>query len=263
MKYFFDHLNEIIDRIATAAHVAYFSDYDGTLVPIVRSPDLAQLSLETKNLFIQLAEIPSISAGIVSGRGLSDIQMHVGISNIYYVGSHGLEIAMPDGTVKPTSLDLNTTLALDEIRKKIKILQKEFDGIFVEDKGACLAVHYRNVIPLSTPAIDEAVRTIEAEHVPHVILKSGKKVWEFVPNINVTKGTAIEDIYRTLPNQTLLVYAGDDRTDEDAFEVVRCLNGVTIHVGSSIHSLAEYFINEAVDINSVLSFFGKESTYGH
>ena len=262
MKYFFDHINEILDRVAVAAHTAYFSDYDGTLVPIVKNPDLAQLSPETKNLLIHLAEIPSISVGIVSGRGLSDIQMHVGISHIFYVGSHGLEIAMPDGTMKPTPLDLNMTRALEEIRKKITFIQKAHDGILIEDKGACLAVHYRNVNPLSAPAIGEAVRIIEAEHVPHVILKSGKKVWEFVPNLNVTKGTAIEEIYKTLPNQALWVYAGDDRTDEDAFEVVRRLRGITIHVGPSNHSLAEYFINEAVDINNVLKIFSKESIYG-
>ncbi|MGH9174121.1 MAG: trehalose-phosphatase, partial [Vicinamibacterales bacterium] len=45
-----------------------------------------------------------------------------------------------------------------------------------------------------------------------------------------TKGTAIEELLATGPDDTLPIYVGDDDTDEDAFEVLAG-RGIGIKVG--------------------------------
>ena len=78
--------------------LALLLDYDGTLSPIVKHPDLAILPPETKKVLERLAQRPDVFIAIVSGRGVDDVKSKVGIENITYAGNHGLEIHHSDGT---------------------------------------------------------------------------------------------------------------------------------------------------------------------
>src|SRR3989338_10277252 len=73
-----------------------FLDYDGTLTPIVATPEKAVLSPENKILLQRLAASARCRVAIVSGRALKDIQERVGLKNVIYVGNHGFEIAGPE-----------------------------------------------------------------------------------------------------------------------------------------------------------------------
>ena len=63
------------------------------------SSELCRLSLwispEIRDKLSVLAEKPTVSVGIVSGRSLSDTRAMVGLDSIYYAGNHGLEIEGP------------------------------------------------------------------------------------------------------------------------------------------------------------------------
>lgn len=78
--------------------LALLLDYDGTLAPIAPHPDLAILPVETRNLLTRLSNIPEVHITIISGRGVDNLRNMVGIDNITYAGSHGLEIQHPDGS---------------------------------------------------------------------------------------------------------------------------------------------------------------------
>jgi trehalose 6-phosphate synthase/phosphatase len=54
-------------------------DYDGTLSPIVKHPDLAFMPPETKEVLERLANRPDVFVAIVSGRGVQDVRSKVGI----------------------------------------------------------------------------------------------------------------------------------------------------------------------------------------
>lgn len=73
-------------------------DYDGTLAPIAPHPDLAILPPETRNVLQRLSNISDVHITVISGRGVDNVRNMVGIDNITYAGSHGLEILHPDGS---------------------------------------------------------------------------------------------------------------------------------------------------------------------
>ncbi|NIQ31012.1 MAG: trehalose-phosphatase, partial [Acidobacteria bacterium] len=66
-----EHMPDIAARLV-ARRPAVFLDYDGTLTPIVKRPELAILSDEMRKVLQQLAEVCTIA--IVSGRDRADVQ---------------------------------------------------------------------------------------------------------------------------------------------------------------------------------------------
>ena len=61
-----------IKRRAKNKKMAVFLDYDGTLTPIVGSPELAVLSKEMRHTVEHLARYCTV--GIISGRDLKDVR---------------------------------------------------------------------------------------------------------------------------------------------------------------------------------------------
>ena len=72
-----------------------FCDYDGTLTPIVARPELALLADETLAVLNRLAR--KCLVAIISGRDLDDVRAMVRAEGVWYAGSHGIDIAAPDG----------------------------------------------------------------------------------------------------------------------------------------------------------------------
>lgn len=70
--------------------LALFLDYDGTLTPIVRDPDRAFLSDATRSAV--RAAAAAFPAAIVSGRGREKVEQFVKLPELYYAGSHGMDI---------------------------------------------------------------------------------------------------------------------------------------------------------------------------
>ena len=73
--------------------LALFLDYDGTLTPIVRDPDRAFLSDATRAAV--KAAAAAFPAAIVSGRGREKVEQFVRLPELYYAGSHGMDIVGP------------------------------------------------------------------------------------------------------------------------------------------------------------------------
>jgi len=73
--------------------VVLFSDYDGTLSPIVADPDLARLPEGARAALNAVSRC--VPVGLLSGRGREKVQAFVGLPHLTYAGSHGLDIAAP------------------------------------------------------------------------------------------------------------------------------------------------------------------------
>ena len=69
------------------------ADLDGTLAPIVDRPEAARLPRRTHRILTRLARHPRARVGIVSGRGLTELQRLVRVPSAAYAGCHGLEVA--------------------------------------------------------------------------------------------------------------------------------------------------------------------------
>jgi len=212
-----------------APKVFIFLDYDGTLVPIARRPDLAVLSPERKKILRRLAKCPNIKIAIISGRGLSNVKRLVGMQNIIYAGNHGFEIYVGGKHwIHPATKKFIPTL------KKIKTALKNnfrHRGLLLEDKGLTLSAHYRlipkNIFPAFKTIFDRAIKPEEKK----INITHGKKVFEVRPSADWNKGKAVKWIIKELKLSGYMpIYIGDDKTDEDAFNMLK-KKGITIHVG--------------------------------
>jgi trehalose 6-phosphate phosphatase len=190
---------------------AIFTDIDGTLAPIVPTPDMAEVPKELRDLLRRLSEKYLLVAGI-SGRKTEDALDLVGLADVVYFGNHGFEI-LRDGEVEVVPEALPYLEKVQELEKKA---HEELDplGAFVEDKGITASVHYRNVPPEVGERCVEFVRR-EGERLG-LRITVGRGVVEARPPIRADKGTAVRTLLEEYgPEKAMFI--GDDTTDLDAF----------------------------------------------
>jgi trehalose 6-phosphate phosphatase len=120
-------------------------------------------------------------------------------------------------------------------------------GIVLEDKGATLAVHYRNARrPLvARRAILKAVSNLSGARIV-----AGKMVVDLLPQGPAHKGAALT-ILRRREGCRSAIYVGDDQTDEDAFALGNSVLG--IRVGRRKGSLAQYYLRRQDEIDGLLA----------
>lgn len=215
---------EAREEIAAAMkekNVVVFLDYDGTLTPIVESPDKAVLSDYMREAVVKLADVCTVA--VISGRDLQDVRDMVGIQNIFYAGSHGFDIAGPKGRKIEFQQGKEFLPALDQAEELLTEKLKTIDGALVERKRFSIAVHYRKVEDNAVERVGELVDQV-LEQVPCLRKSHGKKVYDLRPKINWNKGRALMWLLNALnlDNRNVIpLYIGDDTTDEDAFKAVR------------------------------------------
>jgi trehalose-phosphatase len=239
-------------------YIMLFLDYDGTLTPIVSTPDKAFISQEVKDLLNKLSKSPTCKLAIISGRSLNDIKGLVGLKDIIYAGNHGLEVEGPkikfESHVSPRLKSVIRHIYEDVVSKLSKI-----KGVLIEDKGLTISVHYRLV---DEKNIQEFLRIFNEITDPYIVrdkikINSGKKVYEIKPPVMWDKGKVVlwllaRQQFLSGENKIFPVYIGDDITDNDAFKVLKN-KGLTIFVGESNVSDASYYLKDTEEVTECLS----------
>lgn len=242
-----------IRRRLSGKQMALFLDYDGTLTPIVDTPDAAIMADDMRSAVRRLAEL--CTTAIVSGRARSKVYEFVRVDGVFYAGSHGFDIAGPRGS---TIQHEEGKRFLPEIEKAYRRIAERIHGIsgaLVEHTGFSLSVHYRLVPQDQVSQVERIVDQVLAEH-PSLRKSLGKKVFEIRPAIEWDKGKAVEWILRALDldkAEVAPIYLGDDATDEDAFKVVRD-TGIAILVAESPRrSAASYSLRDSKEVKEFLT----------
>ncbi|MDE0001162.1 MAG: trehalose-phosphatase [Rhodospirillaceae bacterium] len=205
---------------------AVFLDLDGTLIEIAQRPDEVTRSARLDALLVRLPAAMTNAVAIVSGRTVADLDRLLAPHRLPVAGIHGLERRRADGTV------IRTPVALDWMqgaREAMDRFAATHPGLLLENKGASLALHYRN-----RPELENAVQQFVAELDLPVAAErlQGRKVIEVKPR-QMNKGTAIRAYMSEPPFAGRTpVFAGDDVTDESGFAVVNELGGVSVKVGT-------------------------------
>nr|WP_237723989.1 trehalose-phosphatase [Rhodococcus sp. DK17] len=234
---------------------AVFLDFDGTLAEIVSDPSEAVL---IDGVAAELARLTrECPVAVISGRDLADVQARVGMAEIWYAGSHGFELAGPQGQHYQNPDALAAAPALARATRALADRLGDVPGVVVEPKKFTVAVHYRNV---AADRIDEVVATagdVATSGAVHLRVTGGRKVVELRPDVEWDKGRALNWVLEHIDDARSLlpIYIGDDLTDEDAFDAVT-ETGVGIVVRSresgDRRSAARFAVNDPVQVCELL-----------
>jgi trehalose 6-phosphate phosphatase len=236
----FDCWTKVDRRVRRAKHIVVFLDFDGTLVRLRHKPGEVFLGAPARRVLSRLVHRRRVTVCFISGRQLSDLQQRASVEGAIYFGLHGWDRS----TGKPP--DLPGTRKLRKVMQWVRLQVRDLPGVGVEDKGICFGIHYRRA---RKPAAEKAraiVKEALARLGPGFNLMAGKKIWEIYPKDMGNKGKAAKELLQQIPGRKLVVYAGDDTTDETAFALLR--NDVTIRVGKFRETRANFFVHGPAEV---------------
>ncbi len=240
-----------------------FLDYDGTLAPIRSEPALARIAPRLREVLDRAARRPGIRLGIISGRFMEDLAEKVGPGRFFLAASHGLRIRLDGRTwIHPSARECPALMG--RLGRTLRAALKEIPGVMVEDKGLTLSVHFRRAASGATARVRRALEDALRPYRGRLKLAPGKKVVEVMPEASWNKGEAALRIVRrlSLRPRPLVLYVGDDVTDESAFRALRASGGLTVRVGRSIRTAAEYSIGSQARVADVLELIGGSGPAG-
>ena len=251
-------VSSVVERIGTRLDgdpLLLLFDLDGTIAPIAPRPAMVEVPPGTRLILERLAAMEGVTVALVSGRAAEDAQRIVAVPGAWVIGNHGYEVMTPTGeiSVQPHAAEFEKPMA-DAARQLASV--NMIPGALLENKRWTLSVHYRNVAK-GVEALKSRARAVAAEQGLRVT--EGKKVIELRPPVDIDKGTATLEFARQLDALThgSVLYAGDDRTDEDAFRALTPTGrAVTIHVGTDYAATtsAELVVSSPMELTELLGW---------
>ncbi|CAB4926521.1 unannotated protein [freshwater metagenome] len=217
---------------AAPGRSAVLLDVDGTLAPITTRASDTAVPEDTRAAIAQVAARFGVVA-CITGRRTLEARSIVGVDGLEYVGNHGTEI-LRGGAEHP-----EVRPEIEEWEPRVREIAERLLGdasgpgaadLRLEDKGPIQALHWRGARDEddSQAAAEELGRRAEAEG---LVLHRGRMVLELRPPVPFDKGAAVRWLLEGRDVAAGL-YAGDDRTDVDAFDGLRALRaeGTLEHV---------------------------------
>jgi trehalose 6-phosphate phosphatase len=221
---------------------ALFLDVDGTLLEIAPRPELVEVPRTLPILLDRLAAQRNGALALVSGRPLADIDRLFAPWAGAAAGVHGAERRRVDGSLvrqNDSLADVAVAAALGRLRPMLAGAAERMPGVWLEDKGRTLALHYRAAPERGPQLIDLARAGVRQEN-DCLRLIAGKMVVELQPRFYGKDG-AIAAFMGEPPFQGRApVFLGDDTTDEDGFAEVNRLGGLSIRIGDAAPTAALY-----------------------
>lgn len=245
-----------LERVAAASPLLALFDIDGTLAPLAPRPQDAAVPEPARRALVRLAKSRGVYVGLVTGRAADDGARIVGLPGLWVIGNHGVETCDPDGTrhIAPAALPFAERLAraVDQLAAPVAATP----GAILEDKTWSLSVHWRLAAPERVPALADAVHAVAAREGLRV--GEGKMIHELKIDAEVDKGTAalaLAGRLGALGPDGLVLFVGDDRTDEDAFRRLRgaSAHALTIRVGAAEQEThAAWRVDAPADVHALL-----------
>lgn len=207
---------------------ALFLDIDGTLLDLAPAPDEIVVPPELPLHLQAVSDRLGGALALVTGRALPYADALFRPHQFPIAGLHGSERRLADGTVERIA----PTEAFEEVKTALQAAAGRWPGVLIEDKGAAVAAHYRQV-PERQAEVEEAMEFYLLQAGPDFTLQRGKMVFEIRP-ARADKGGALETYLSEPPFKGRRPIAiGDDVTDEAMFQVVNDLGGRSIRVAET------------------------------
>lgn len=216
----------MVDDLATAIrpdapHAALLFDIDGVLAPIVPHAHDARVPDEAIALLEALRD-RYLVVGLVSGRGLADVDRLVPVPGLARGGNHGLEVAPPGGVPElvPQARPHGPAMRAFVQAHPVDVLRPH--GVWLEDKGASVSLHFREAPDAAAAEAYLTGEVADAARAAGLRVRHGRMILEVLPDVDVTKGDVVRQIIAASGARVAL-YVGDDRTDMDAWRALRAL----------------------------------------
>jgi trehalose 6-phosphate phosphatase len=188
----------------TSAVTLLAFDFDGTLAPIHDDPAKARIDEAALEFLEEASTVRGLVVAVISGRDAADVAARTNASGAFIVGSHGLEIRAPGGSVIRDSPPL--TVQPDGVLRA----RVEASGLRLERKKHGIALHWRGVPHIDgTHPIVTAFRNWAKGEGLHVV--EGRCAVEARLH-----GSGKEEALRWLATTSAasrVIYSGDDMTD--------------------------------------------------
>ena len=198
---------------AEPARSALLLDVDGTLAPIVDRPEDARVPDETRRELARLAGRYGLVA-CVSGRPGGEVERMLDVPGVAVVGEHGLELDPEAGAWAERIAEFTRGVDWPAERKP---LSASFHFRRADDEAAARAY---------------LTRVADAASAAGLVTRWGRMVLEVRPPVEAHKGTAVRALV-TRAGASRALYAGDDRTDVDAFHG---LDGLELAIRVAVRS---------------------------
>ncbi len=250
MRYLFDCWDQVAPRIRAAKNIRLYLDFDGTLVAFQPNPDQVRLREKTRSALRRLAKHRRVRVAIVSGRRRSSLAKLLNVRSVEFMGLYGWE----DKSREP--LPARTIASLSSVRKILGGLVKEIPGIFLEDKGISLAVHFRNSSAAMQRRAKVRVRKVVTQFRQDLHVLGSSSAWDVVPVQVRGKGIALRNVLSRIRKPFLAIYAGDDITDEPAFKELS--KGITVLVGPPRKTRAQFRLSDSLEVYTFLRMLEAE-----
>jgi trehalose 6-phosphate synthase/phosphatase len=219
-----DWIDALVAERRAAGRSFIALDYDGTLTPLVRRPELAPPSNELRALLRLLASRHEVL--IISGREQGSLGAWLSREPVSLVAEHGLWFRRRgEGDWRSLYPAVDTSWK-PAVRALLDEWVERAPGSFVEEKSAGLAWHYREADP-ERGAAGAAEIAARLASLPSAGVLFGAKVVEIRAH-GFDKGRALAKVRELTGPFDFELVAGDDKTDEEMFAASR---GWTIKIG--------------------------------
>jgi trehalose 6-phosphate synthase/phosphatase len=228
----------LLRRLQHAPAVTLLLDYDGTLVPLARTPEEAVPDTPLLELLRTVAEHPGFDVHIVSGRTYECLDRYFEHEPVTLWAEHGLLHRCRGASEWQAAASLPTGW-MSKVDAILEQFTASTPGAMIERKSVSLSWHYRLADPGFGERQAHELRMLLGDVLSNQPLEviDGRRVIE-IRHRGVTKALAAQSVMnlgrrrgqqedRTSPE---IVAIGDSRSDEDLFAALPSW-AVTIGVG--------------------------------
>jgi trehalose 6-phosphate phosphatase len=215
---------------------ALFLDVDGTLVEIAETPEGVTPDRRLPDILSTVSRRLDGAVALISGRPIETLDRFFDPLRLTAAGLHGLERRDAAGRCHRSP----PAPAIRQAAEAAAEFARANPGVLVEDKGATVALHFRQAPERGGAATAFAEKLVAS--LDGTKMQTGKMVVEIRPS-GADKGSVIATFMTEAPFQGRIpVFIGDDVTDEDGFAAVNRLNGHSIRIGNGDDTAAKYRI---------------------
>lgn len=224
-------------RIAAGDPLLALLDLDGTLADFVVDPVDVQVHAGVRPALRRMLRLPGARVVIVTGRDARQARDIVAVEGVEVSGLHGREFIDRAGRLRVIPIPSKARARLARLLKEARALSAGLLGSRVEDKkGGGVAFHTRGAPDADAAAAAEKafVRSVRAARTDGIEPMLGKRVVE-ARVAGVSKGTAVRALVaeeKEKGRAPVVLFAGDDLTDEDAHRALAKTDAWTVLVSA-------------------------------